>query len=107
MFSKKIGDNNLSVTMDEAVQKDLVGRGVRPAEIYSLIVSFADKLLVTKKDNELFLTNDQTGAKLVLEMKWASEKNVTLYVTKTFNIGDDRDRRVNLTPHSEEVSHAI
>lgn len=101
MFTTKIGENNLSVTFDEAVQQDLKSCYVNPAEIYKLILNFAGTLLAVKKDEEFYIANEETGASMILSMKWTSEKDVTVHVMKTENIVDEKNKRVDLTPHPE------
>ena len=106
MFTTKIGENNLSVTFDEAVQRDLKSCYVSPAEIYKLILNFAGTLLAVKKDEEFYIANEETGASMILGMKWTSEKDVTVHVMKAENIVDEKNKRVDLTPHPEEVPPA-
>ena len=104
MFNTKIGNNNLTVTIEEEVRKSLVMCGVSPAEIYKLIVNFAGTLLASKKDDEVFMTNDETGASLVFGMQWSSENDVAIHVKQTTNIAKQREQRVNLaTPQTEEI----
>jgi len=104
MFNTKIGDNNLTVTIEETVRKNLIKSGVNPMEIHKLIVNFAGTLLATKKDEDFYITNEETGASLVLSMKWTAEKEVAVNVMQAENIADDRDKRVDLKPRPEETS---
>ena len=103
MFNTKIGDNNLTVTIEETVRKSLIKSGVNPMEIHKLILNFAGTLLASKKDDDFHITNEESGASLVLSMKWTAEKEATVTVTQAANIADDRDKRVDLKPRPEEA----
>ncbi|MBP1765214.1 MAG: hypothetical protein H6Q65_2272 [Firmicutes bacterium] len=102
MFTTKVGDNNLSVTFDETVQKELKNNFVSPAEIYKLVLNFAGSLLAVKKDEEFYIANEETGASMVLNMKWTSEHDVTVHVMKTTNIIDEKNKHIDLTPKTAE-----
>jgi len=81
MFTTKFEDNDLKVVIDEPVQKNLVLKGINPIEVFRLIESFAGKLLGSKQDEIIQITNEDTGASLALDVKWEAEKQATVYVT--------------------------
>lgn len=81
MFKTKFEDNELKILISEQVQKDLVHKGINPVEVFRLIESFAAKLLSSKKDEMIQITNEDTGASLALDVKWEGEKQASVDVS--------------------------
>ncbi|GFE59900.1 hypothetical protein [Geobacter sp. AOG2] len=81
MFTTKFDGNDLTVNIEETVQKELMGKGINPIEVFRLIESFASKILVLKEDNFLQLSNEDTGAGFGLDIKWESDTKASVDVT--------------------------
>lgn len=81
MFKTKFEDNELTVNIAEPAQKEMMLKGINPVEVFRLIESFAQKILTSKKDELIQLTNEDTGASLELDVKWLSETEASVNVT--------------------------
>ncbi len=81
MFKTKFEDNELTVNIDEPAQKEMMLRGINPVEVFRLIESFAQKILTSKTDELIQLTNEDTGASLELDVKWLSKTEAAVNVT--------------------------
>jgi len=81
MFTTKFEGNDLDVIIDEPVQKDLILRGINPVEVFRLIESFASKIMASKTNETITITNEDTGASLALDVKWESENKASVKVS--------------------------
>lgn len=81
MFTTKFEDNDLTIHIEEFAEKALVAKGINPVEVYRLIESFASKMLGSKKDELLQISNADTGASFGLDVKWESDTKATVEVT--------------------------
>ena len=81
MFKTKFEDNELTIIIEEAAQKQMMMKGINPVEVFRLIESFAQKILTSKKDELIQLTNEDTGASLELDVKWQNKTEATVNVT--------------------------
>lgn len=106
MFTTKFEDNDLKVVIAEPVQKELMVKGINPVEIFRLIESFAGKLLASKQDEIIQITNEDTGASLALDVRWEAEKQASVHVTivnlDNLTIEDKPRSKVNLANFPEE-----
>jgi len=100
MFTTKFDNNDLKVIIEEPVQKELMSKGINPVEVFRLIESFAAKIMASKQDDLIKLTNDDTGASLALDVKWESENMVSVTVTvvtlENLTIDEQPRSKVNL-----------
>jgi hypothetical protein len=81
MFRTKFENNEVNVIIEDTVQKDLMFKGINPVEVFRLIESFSSKILASKEDSSIQLTNEDTGACLALDVKWESETQATVQVS--------------------------
>lgn len=81
MFATTFEGGNLTITMEEALKIKVRQYGVDHQEIYRLVESFANNLLATKRSDIFCLANEDTGAKLELDVKWQSETDVLMQIT--------------------------
>lgn len=80
MFKSKFEDNELTILIEEPVQKELMMRGINPIEVCRLIESFSAKIMASKKDELIQITNEDTKASLALDVRWQEEKKVSVQV---------------------------
>ena len=80
MKQTKYEFGNLRVVIEDDVKRNLEGKGVMIAEIYRLIESFGNKLLMTKATGEIDFTNKTTGAKIILDIQWDAEDSAVVNV---------------------------
>ncbi|ACD94647.1 hypothetical protein [Trichlorobacter lovleyi] len=81
MFKSKFEDNELTILIEEPVQKELMFRGINPVEVCRLIESFSSKIMASKKDEQIQITNEDTKASLALDVKWETENKVSVQVS--------------------------
>lgn len=94
MAQTKYECGNLRIVMEDSFKADLEQRGVMVGEIYRLIESFGNKLLMTKATGEIDFTNKDTGASLKLDIQWDDENSAVVHV---------KELTKNLTVVVEEV----
>ena len=112
MFVTKFNDNELNVIIEDPVQRELMGKGINPVEVFRLIESFASKIMASKQDDQIKITNEETGASLGLDVKWEAEKKVSVLVSiinlDNLNVQDQPKSKVNLAelldPKGPEVT---
>ncbi len=80
MAQTKYECGNLRIAMEDSLKADLEQRGVMVGEIYRLIESFGNKLLMTKATGEIDFTNKDTGASLKLDIQWEDEESAVVHV---------------------------
>lgn len=80
MAQTKYECGNLRIVMEDSFKADLEQRGVMVGEIYRLIESFGNKLLMTKATGEIDFTNKDTGASLKLDIQWDDEDSAVVHV---------------------------
>lgn len=80
MQQTKYECGNLRIVMDDLLKADLTERGVMVGEIYRLIESFGNKLLMTKATGEIDFTNKDTGASLKLDIQWDDEDSAVVHI---------------------------
>ncbi len=106
MFKTKFEDNELTVTIDEQAQKKMMMKGINPVEVFRLIESFAQKILTSKKNELIQLTNEDTGASLELDVQWQNETeasvNVTLVNLDNLTVEEKPRSKVNLGEFPDE-----
>lgn len=104
MFKSKFEDNELTILIEELVQKELMMRGINPIEVCRLIESFSAKIMASKKDELIQITNEDTKASLALDVKWQEEKKVTVQVAivnlDDLTLEDKPKSKVNLADTS-------
>jgi hypothetical protein len=94
MLTTKYQDTKLTITMPDDLKKSVVRQGVNHLELYRLLESFAGKLLKSKKGGSVFLENEDTGARLEADVKWAAaEKEVVITIV---NVDMTRVKSENL-----------
>jgi len=81
MYTTKFDGNDLTIIIEEPVQKQLINKGINPVEVFRLIESFASKILASKKDESIEMSNEDTGASLALDVKWESETKASVQVS--------------------------
>ncbi|QEM67010.1 hypothetical protein FO488_01780 [Geobacter sp. FeAm09] len=81
MFTTKFEGNDLTINIEETAQKALLAKGINPVEVSRLIESFAGKMLSSKKDEQLQISNADTGASFGLDVKWESDTKATVEVS--------------------------
>lgn len=110
MFKTKFENNEVSVVIDESVQKDLMFKGINPVEVFRLIESFASKILASKQDEAIQLTNEDSGACLALDVTWESETQATVKVSivnmDNLKVEAKPAAKVNLAEMAAEVAQA-
>ncbi len=52
-----------------------------PVEVCRLIESFSSKIMASKKDEQIQITNEDTKASLALDVKWETENKVSVQVS--------------------------
>jgi hypothetical protein len=111
MFKTKFDGNELEVLIDEAVQKELFSKGISPIEVCRLVESFASKMLTSKKDEVLQISNEDTGASLALAVTWESEKKVSVRVSivnlDNLTVEEKPKSKVNLVDPSDAANQAF
>ena len=80
MYTTKFEDRPVDIDMEVSLQKSLAEQGVNPVEIFRLIESFVDKLLVTKAAGEVRLENADTAATIDLDITWVEGAAIKLQV---------------------------
>jgi len=80
MAQTKYECGNLRIAMEDSLKADLDQRGIMVGEIYRLIESFGNKLLMTKAKGEIDFTNKDTGASLKLDIQWEDEDSAVVHV---------------------------
>jgi len=80
MEQTKYEFGNLRIVIEDSVKTILNEKGLIIDEIYRLIESFGNKLLMTKAAGEIDFTNKDTGASLTLDMQWEDEDSAVVYV---------------------------
>lgn len=105
MFSTKFDNNELKVIIEEPVRKELISKGINPVEVFRLVESFAAKILASKQDDQIKITNEETGASLALDVKWEAEDKVTVQVTiinlENLKVQEQPKSKVNLAQMAE------
>lgn len=100
MFTTTFDNNDLKVIIEEPVQKELMSKGINPIEVFRLIESFASKIMASKQDELIKLTNDDTGASLALDVRWESGNMVSVTVSivtlENLTIDEQPRSKVNL-----------
>ena len=89
MAQTKYECGNLRIAMEDSFKAELDQRGIMVGEIYRLIESFGNKLLMTKATGEIDFTNKDTGASLKLDIQWEDENSAVVHVkelTHNFNV---------------------
>lgn len=106
MFKTKFENNELKVIIDEPAQKEMMLKGINPVEVFKLIESFASKILASKQNELIQLTNEDTGASLALDVQWESETEVSVYASivnlDKLTIEEKPRSKVNLGEFPEE-----
>ncbi len=80
MEQTKYEFGNLRIVIEDSVKSYLNEKGLIIGEIYRLIESFGNKLLMTKATGEIDFTNKTTGASLKLDVQWEDEESAVVYV---------------------------
>ena len=80
MAQTKYECGNLKIVMEDSFIADLEQRGIMVGEIYRLIESFGNKLLMTKATGEIDFKNKDTGASLKLDIQWDGEESAVVNV---------------------------
>lgn len=80
MKTTTVDGNTVKISMEDSLQKELVGMMVNPEEVYRLIESFAGKLLSSKYTGEFYLENEDTKASLKINLNMDSEKEVSIKI---------------------------
>jgi hypothetical protein len=110
MFKTKFENNDVEVVIEDSVQKDLMSKGINPVEVFRLIESFASKILTSKQDEAIQLTNEDSGASLALDVKWKTEMQVivTVSVVNLENLKVDPKpiSKVNLAELAAQVAQS-
>ncbi len=70
MFKTKFEDNEVNIAMDKETVEKLNNSGVSYVEVFRLIESFAQKILVNGEDGEIRMENDDTRASIDINIKW-------------------------------------
>ena len=70
MFKTKFEDNEVNIAMKKEIVEQLTKSGINYVEVFRLIESFAQKMLVPGQDSELRLENDDTRAAIDIDVKW-------------------------------------
>jgi len=73
MFKTKFEDNEVNIFMSRETVEMLTNSGVNYVEVFRLIESFCQKLLVKGEDGEIRMENDDTRATIDLNVKWDVE----------------------------------
>ncbi len=73
MFKTKFEDNEVNIFMSKEIVEMLTNSGVNYVEVFRLIESFSQKLLVKGEDGEIRMENDDTRATIDLNVKWDLE----------------------------------
>ena len=80
MKTTTVDGNTVKMSMEDSLQKELVGMMVNPEEVYRLIESFAGKLIASKYTGEFYLENEDTKASLKLNLNLDSDKEVSIKI---------------------------
>ncbi len=111
MFKSKFEDNELTILIEEPVQKELMMRGINPVEVCRLIESFSSKIMASKKDELIQITNEDTKASLALDVKWEDEKKVTVQVAivnlDDLTLAEKPKSKVNLAEFPAEQPETV
>ena len=81
MYNTKFDGNDLTIFIDEADQKEMIDRQINPMEVVRVVESFANKIMASKKDEAIQISNQDTGASFALDVKWESETKVSVKVS--------------------------
>lgn len=103
MFKTKFEDNEVNISMKKETIDQLNKSGVSYVEVFRLIESFAQKLLVSKEDGEIRLENDDTRASIDIDIKWDKPaKQVKMDVVEV-NLNDMGPRDMPKMPNGARV----
>lgn len=111
MYNTTFDGNDLTVIIEEPVQKEMMMRGIGPFDVCRLIENFAAKITASKKNEVLQISNDDTGASLALDIKWESETKVSVEVAivnlDNLTVQEKPRSKVNLADPPEELPPTI
>ena len=79
MEQTKFENGNLRIVMNETIRAQ-IDNPVMVDEIYRLIESFGNKLLMEKATGEIDFTNKTTGANMILDIQWESENSAVVNI---------------------------
>lgn len=79
MEQTKFENGNLRIVMNETIRAQIDNQ-VMVDEIYRLIESFGNKLLMEKATGEIDFTNKTTGANMILDIQWESENSAVVNI---------------------------
>lgn len=101
MMTTKFEDNEVKISMNDALKKSIVQYGFNHLELYRLLQSFSHKLLEPREEGVVSLENEDTGARLEVEIKWPAEKEATLTI---ISVDMQNLQRENLTGRPKGAS---
>ncbi len=107
MYNTKFDGNDLTIIIEEPVQKEMMMRGIGPFDVCRLIESFAAKITASKKDELLQISNADTGASLALDIKWETDTKVSVQVAivnlDNLTVQEKPREKVNLAEPPEQL----
>ena len=107
MYNTTFDGNDLTIIIEEPVQKEMMMRGIGPFDVCRLIESFAAKITASKKDELLQISNADTGASLALDIKWESDTKVSVQVAivnlDNLTVQEKPREKVNLAEPPEQL----
>ncbi len=103
MFKTKFEDNEVNIFMSKEIVEMLTNSGVNYVEVFRLIESFSQKLLVKGEDGEIRMENDDTRATIDLNVKWDVEAKKVQIDVVSVNLNGMGPRDMPKMPNGARV----
>ncbi len=106
MFKSKFEDNEVDISMKKETIEQLTQNGINYIEVFRLIESFAQKLLVTREDTELRMENEDTQATIDIAITWDAEAKKVQIDVQDVNLNKMVPKEMPSMPKGSKVNLA-
>lgn len=106
MFKSKFEDNEVDISMKKETIEQLTQNGINYIEVFRLIESFAQKLLVTREDTELRMENEDTQATIDIAITWDHEAKKVQIDVQGVNLNKMTPKEMPSMPKGSKVNLA-
>jgi len=103
MFKTKFEDNEVNISMKKETVEQLNQSGISYVEVFRLIESFAQKLLVSGEDGQLSMENEETQAKIDIDIKWNKEAKTVQIDVVDVNLNNQGPRDMPKMPKDARI----
>ncbi len=104
MFKSKFEDNEVDISMKKETIEQLTQNGINYIEVFRLIESFAQKLLVTREDTELRMENEDTQATIDIAITWDTEAKKVQIDVQDVNLNKMAPKEMPSMPKGSKVN---